>query len=874
MSNKRNTAPSDSESRNWEKIPFRITHVSSQDPDYQVRELLNHTPFSRGWLSARFCNYPQELLLQFQKPIRMREIQFLSHQYNIASKIEIYILSPQSDKFKKIGYLSLDSNERSNFQARELKTVYTDYNCIQVKFNLMRCHTNTHNIYAQVGLIAISILGEYPNRLYDINRVDNLEDNFGKLEDEMIYDPATLKRLKDLYKAKQKAVEFEDFDEAKRIKVAIDSLKSVSQSLIKLEERKKIAIKNDDFDSAKLIKCEIDRLRNAVAGVNLNEMNRKIREQNEYNNNNNLNEPTYNTQKFNEPQQPRLFPGRKENEYQPINNEYEMDADEDLYRIRNNINNGYQLENPIDNQRVGNNIPFEQMVEEQMKNQNNKNMSNINKNINNNNMNNQNYNNIGTGGIGAKPRIIDVDSQKVGNTKDFNQMLEEQLKLEGHVEKDNIVEESSIPAEYYKIAEPLIPVLSFQIIKQIFSKVWKSNESGFKQLQDEVAKYPNSALFGNKSTEEIVVATLGACAFALQNNISQSLIAAMEMIKVIFQKFRNIHPEGNLRIDFDKYANDCIRLLIERIGENNLKLKEKAENTLLEFANYNLIGSRVLFEHLISGQIKKTLANSQKHLIGRYNFLTRLIGNFGYNESEVPLSSIMTYAIKGYKNSQNTVRQAALELITSVYRYAGDKVRSYYQDLRPAQINTIEDALANADGLDDYVGNNTNNEMVNNSQMLNQEQQNEYSENNNKMMMSSSFANKNIDDTEHTCQFCGLFDPNFTSEEIEIHQFKECPMLIPCFKCNQICEISGLNEHYLKECQFKKEFKVCNRCKEPILVRDYDSHVKDKSCNQFQSPNVCNRCPLCHTDIVPAGKVGWEVHLMQQTCPNNPRTNS
>ena len=74
----------------------------------------------------------------------------------------------------------------------------------------------------------------------------------------MINDPSTLKRLKDLYKAKQKAVEFEDFDEAKRIKVAIDSLKSVSQSLIKLEERKKIAIKNDDFDSAKLIKCEID----------------------------------------------------------------------------------------------------------------------------------------------------------------------------------------------------------------------------------------------------------------------------------------------------------------------------------------------------------------------------------------------------------------------------------------------------------------------------------------------------------------------------------------------------------------------------------------------------------------------------------------
>ena len=103
----------------------------------------------------------------------------------------------------------------------------------------------------------------------------------------------------------------------------------------------------------------------------------------------------------------------------------------------------------------------------------------------------------------------------------------------------------------------------------------------------------------------------------------------------------------------------------------------------------------------------------------------------------------MSYVIKGYKNSQNTVRQVALELITSVYRYASDKVRTYYQDLRPAQINIIGEALAN--GLDYYDECNMDgNEIVNNSQMLIQEQQN--SERNNKMMMISSFANKNIND--------------------------------------------------------------------------------------------------------------------------------
>ena len=201
----RGRIPDEEETRKWQKIPFRIVQVSSQDEEYSVRELLSHTPFSRGWLSSRFCDYPQQLLIEFPKPIKMREIQFLSHQYSIASKIEIFILPPQSEKFKKIGYLSLDSNERSNFQARELKTVYTDYLCVRVKFNLLRCHNNSHNIYNQVGLIAISVLGEYPNVLGNTGQDNNINlENLDKLEDEMIYDPATLKRLKELYKAKKK----------------------------------------------------------------------------------------------------------------------------------------------------------------------------------------------------------------------------------------------------------------------------------------------------------------------------------------------------------------------------------------------------------------------------------------------------------------------------------------------------------------------------------------------------------------------------------------------------------------------------------------------------------------------------------------------
>ena len=592
----RNRIPEEEEIRKWQKIPFRIVHVSSEEEEYSVRELLNRTPFSRGWLSGRFCNYPQELLIEFPKPIKMREIQFLSHQYNIASKIEIFILPPQSEKYKKIGYLSLDSNERSNFQARELKTVYTDYVCVRVKFNFLRCHQNSHNIYSQVGLIALSVLGEFPS----FNSINDNKDATEKLDDEMIYDPATLKRLKELYRAKKKAVDLEDFDEAKRIKVAIDSLKSVSQSLIQLEERKKIAIKNDDFDAAKLIKYEIDRLRNAVTRPNINETNRKIAYEQKMSMNNNTNPLQLPPGYPNNSEKIRMFNNANKNDYQPINYEYEMENDEDIYRIRNNINQGYQLEDPDKLNKI-----------KEMQNANNINI-NINKNIPppSDVKEKDQSDPFNQGGKG----VIDVDSQRVGGINlNFSEMVEQQLKKAGQAgdvpEEQGNIDDAQLTPEAYKCAEPLVPTLTFPLLRLLFNSQWRIIETGFAKLNKEIKDYPNSAIFGNKSPEEIVVACLGACAYVLRSNISQSLLAAMDLINCLFNKFSSIKPDGMLKVDFDKYVHDCIRLLIDHIGDPNIKLKERLENTLLEFGNYSIIGSRVLFEHVISGQVKKNLVN-------------------------------------------------------------------------------------------------------------------------------------------------------------------------------------------------------------------------------------------------------------------------
>ena len=45
------------------KFNFRIVYCSSEDPDQPVSELLDPSVNSRGWLSGRYCEYPQEIIV-------------------------------------------------------------------------------------------------------------------------------------------------------------------------------------------------------------------------------------------------------------------------------------------------------------------------------------------------------------------------------------------------------------------------------------------------------------------------------------------------------------------------------------------------------------------------------------------------------------------------------------------------------------------------------------------------------------------------------------------------------------------------------------------------------------------------------------------
>lgn len=107
--------------------------------------------------------------------MHLKQVQFLIHQSKIPTQIELYSYTPDFAagagalismsnphlSFKRLGHFSLDDNVRTNYQARELKTVYLEEHCQYLKLVLHKNHLNQFNIFNQVGLVSVQCLGSY-----------------------------------------------------------------------------------------------------------------------------------------------------------------------------------------------------------------------------------------------------------------------------------------------------------------------------------------------------------------------------------------------------------------------------------------------------------------------------------------------------------------------------------------------------------------------------------------------------------------------------------------------------------------------------------------------------------------------------------------
>ena len=233
--------------------------------------------------------YPQELTLLLDKPSRVTQVQILSHEYKIPQKLELYTgvppdgepWLPENCVMKRLGHLNFDSNERSGHQERELKSVHINARALMVRLVVHQNHANALNKKNQVGLIALSLVGE-PLTLQSIETdlqgygASPLGYGGGRpaaaplrppplqIGDEV--DHVTAQQLQTLQRAKQAAIDAEDYDRAKQIKGQMDALTAVGRQVADLVQKKQAAVEREDYDAAKAFKLEIDAMRARIGG--------------------------------------------------------------------------------------------------------------------------------------------------------------------------------------------------------------------------------------------------------------------------------------------------------------------------------------------------------------------------------------------------------------------------------------------------------------------------------------------------------------------------------------------------------------------------------------------------------------------------------
>lgn len=202
----------------------------------------------------------------------------------IAEKLEIWIndeeeltATPSNLHWEYLGYITLSDNQSTSFKSRELKSVSVPGCAVKnLKIILSKNHQNVYNIHNQVSLIAINTLGTDlslgdEEDVTDEPKTENLLLNnpeysspYDDLAFLMYVDLEVADIIREMELKKLQAVKGERFEYARKLKIAMESLREAGERLSKYELEKRHAIQVEDYDRARQKKSQKEDFRNQV----------------------------------------------------------------------------------------------------------------------------------------------------------------------------------------------------------------------------------------------------------------------------------------------------------------------------------------------------------------------------------------------------------------------------------------------------------------------------------------------------------------------------------------------------------------------------------------------------------------------------------
>ena len=110
---------------------YRVVAVSSEEESYRGSQLVETGPQAKGWLTAKYCIYPQSLVLALDSRTTVDKLQIMGQPWAVTTRLEIWIgdvpkgseVDVNKAYFMKVGEFAMESNEDNDFTARQLQCV-------------------------------------------------------------------------------------------------------------------------------------------------------------------------------------------------------------------------------------------------------------------------------------------------------------------------------------------------------------------------------------------------------------------------------------------------------------------------------------------------------------------------------------------------------------------------------------------------------------------------------------------------------------------------------------------------------------------------------------------------------------------------------
>ena len=270
-------------------LEYSVIGASSEDREHPLYSIISDNK-NEGWSSLRFCSFPQEIIIQLNKPARLSQINLTLHETKIPSKIDFFYFFPEKKSdfnikvnnipFIKLGFIIPDTNEKTNFKTREYKKIQINKNVYYIKFILHKNFLNLHNKCNQVGLVNIQCLGIDFNSNNINEFCKGLDKNLylenqqklifeDKKYDDNNLDTTCLNKLKEIKNVLDLCIKEQKYDKAKIYNELYRRVRALGEKIKKLTDCKIKCIETSQFDSCKKLQYDIDRIKETINGINI-----------------------------------------------------------------------------------------------------------------------------------------------------------------------------------------------------------------------------------------------------------------------------------------------------------------------------------------------------------------------------------------------------------------------------------------------------------------------------------------------------------------------------------------------------------------------------------------------------------------------------